>query len=89
MEWWIDIKRKGCELKGCWTHYVTLTFDLTHDHDLIISRSNCILAISQEWEGRSTWNEWNVSRIWWWAHYATLNFDLKQGWGEYQIYEYK
>ena len=24
-----DMERKGCESAGCWTHYVTLTFDLT------------------------------------------------------------
>ena len=32
----IDMERKGCESKRCWTHYVTLSYDL----DLRFSRSN-------------------------------------------------
>ena len=27
----IDMERKGCESIGCYTHIVTLNFDLTHD----------------------------------------------------------
>ena len=27
----IDIKWKGCELIGYWTHFVTMNFDLSHD----------------------------------------------------------
>ena len=30
----IDVKRKGSASVGYWVHYVTLTFDLTHDLDL-------------------------------------------------------
>ena len=30
----IDMERKGCEWTECWTHVVTLNFDLTHDPDL-------------------------------------------------------
>ena len=30
----IDVKRKGSASVGYWTHYVTLTFDPTHDLDL-------------------------------------------------------
>ena len=32
----IDVKRKGGALVGYWVKHVTLTFDLTHDHDLLI-----------------------------------------------------
>ena len=35
----IDMEPKGCELIGCYTHIVTLNFDLTHDLDLGFSRS--------------------------------------------------
>ena len=31
---WIDMEPKGCESIRCWTHVVTLNFDLTHDLDL-------------------------------------------------------
>ena len=52
----IDMARKGCESIECWTHVVTFNFDLTHDLDLGFSMSNFEIALSQEWEGRSTWN---------------------------------
>ena len=29
----IDLKQNGCELIGCWTYYVALKSDLTHDPD--------------------------------------------------------
>ena len=35
---WID--RKGCESIGCWTQVVTSNFYLTHELDLVFSRSN-------------------------------------------------
>ena len=54
----IDIERKWCELIGCWTHFVTLSYDL----DLGLSTSNCEIAVSQEWEGWLAWNEKDVSR---------------------------
>ena len=56
MEW------KGCELTEYWTHVVTLNFDLTHDLDLEFSMSNFEIAVSQEWEGRLTWNEKDMNR---------------------------
>ena len=71
MEW------KWCESIGCWIHHVALTFDITHDLGLGFLRSNFQIAISQELEGRLTWNERDVSRIWYWTHFATLNFELK------------
>ena len=57
MEGSIDIERKGCESIECWTHVVTLNFDLAHDLDLGFSRWNIKIAVSQEWEGRLTCNE--------------------------------
>ena len=57
------MERKGCESIGSWIHIVTLNFDLTHVLDLEISRSNFVEAVSQECEGRLTWNERDVSRL--------------------------
>ena len=54
--------RKGCELIGCYTHFVTFNVQLTHDLDLGFSRSNFENAVSQEWEGKLTWNERDLSR---------------------------
>ena len=36
----IDMEWKGCGLIGCWTHNVTLNFDLTHDLDQKVKFSN-------------------------------------------------
>ena len=58
----IDMERKRCESIGCYTHIVTLNCDLTNDLDPSFSRSNFENAESQEWEGRLTWNERDVSR---------------------------
>ena len=58
----IDMERKGCESIGCYTHFVTFNFDLNHDLDLRFSRSNFEKVVSQEWDGRLTWNERDVSR---------------------------
>ena len=58
----IDMERKGCESIGCYTHLVTFKVPLTHDLDLGFSRSNFEKVISQEWDGRLTWNESDVSR---------------------------
>ena len=66
--WLIDLKWKGCESMRCWTHYVTLTLDLTNDFQLGFSRSNFQTATSQECEGQLTCNERNVSHIWRWVH---------------------
>ena len=40
---------------------MTLPFDHTHDLDLGVSRSEYEIALSQEWDGRLTWNETGVS----------------------------
>ena len=58
----IDMERKGCELTEYWIHVVTFNFDLTYDLDLEISMSNFEIAVSQEWEGRLTLNERDMSR---------------------------
>ena len=63
MEW------KGRESIGCWTHHATLSYDL----DLGLPRSNCERAISQELNGRLTWNkrdEWVLGPT------VTLTFNL-------------
>ena len=61
--WWpIEMERKGCESIECWTHGMAFNFPLTYDVDLGFSRSNFENAVSQEWEGRLTWNERDVSR---------------------------
>ena len=76
----IDMERKGCESTECWTHVVTFNFDLTHDLDLEFSMSNFEIAVSQEWEGWSTWNEKDMNRqggiptLWPWAMTSTLDF---------------
>ena len=54
----IDMEQKGYESIGCYTYFVTLSYDL----DLGFSRSNFKNAVSQEWEGRLTWNQRDVSR---------------------------
>ena len=57
MEGPIDMERKGCESIGCcYTHFVTFNVPHTHDLDLVFSRSNFEKVISQEWDGRLTWN---------------------------------
>ena len=57
----IDVKWKGSELIGYWADCITLPFDHTHDLDLGVSRSESEIALSQEWEGRLTWNKKDVS----------------------------
>ena len=56
----IDVKWKGHKSKGYWAHCMTLTFDHTHDLDLGVLRSESEIALSQEWDGQSTWIEKNV-----------------------------
>ena len=58
----IDMEQKGCEWTECWTNVVTFNSDLTHDLDLELSTSNFEIAVSQEWDGRLTWNEKDVSQ---------------------------
>ena len=71
----IDVKRKGSALVGYWVHYVTLTFDLTHDLDLgrfkvkfwNSSISGIVDLIDVKWKGSEL--------IWYWADCMTLLFD--------------
>ena len=46
-----DVKRKGGALVGYWVNYVTFTFDLTHDLDLVVSRSKFEIDLFEEWGG--------------------------------------
>ena len=59
----IDVKWKRSELIWYWADCMTLPFDHTHDFDLgvEISRSESEITLSQEWDGRLTWNEKDVS----------------------------
>ena len=59
----IDLKWKRGELIWYWADCMTLSFDHTHDLDLgvEISRSETEIASSQDWDGRLTWNEKDVS----------------------------
>ena len=47
----IDVKRKKGASVGYWVNYVTLTltFDLTHDLDLVVLRSKFQIALFEEW----------------------------------------
>ena len=47
----IDVKWKGGASVGYWVKYVTLNFDLTHDLDLVVSRSKFEKALFEEWLG--------------------------------------
>ena len=58
----IDVKWKGTELVKYWADCMTFPFDHTHDLDLDVSSSKFEIALSQEWDGRLTWNERGVSR---------------------------
>ena len=51
----------GSELIWYWADCKTLPFDHTHDLDLGVSRSESEIALSQEWGGRLTMNEKEVS----------------------------
>ena len=61
----IDVKWKGGALVGYWVNYVTFTFDLTHDLDLVVSRSKFEIDLFEEWGGGwgcVTWIERDVSQ---------------------------
>ena len=57
----IDVRWKGSELIWYWADCMILPFDHTHDLDLGVSRSESEIALSQEWGGRLTMNEKDVS----------------------------
>ena len=50
----IDVEWKGYESVRCWSRYVTLTFDLTHDLDLEFSRSDFLNSHIKN--GRASWH---------------------------------
>ena len=60
---WCEMKRKRIDRILGWLRYMILpfAFDHTHDLDLGVSRSESWITLSQEWDGRLTWNEMNVS----------------------------
>ena len=58
----IDVKWKGSELIWYWANCMTLPVDHTHDLYLGIAKSESEIALSQEWGGRLTMNEKDVSR---------------------------
>ena len=56
----IDVKRKVGASVGYWVNYVTLTFDLTDDLDLVVSRSKFEIALFEEWG-----TDWHgMKRMW-------------------------
>ena len=57
----IDMKWKWSELISYWADCMTLPFDHTHDLGVEISRSESEIALSQQWDGRLTWTEKDVS----------------------------
>ena len=67
----IDVKWKGSELIWYWTDCMSLPFDHTHDLDLGVLRSESEITLSQEWGGRLTMNEKDVSHP-----FMTMMFDL-------------
>ena len=58
----IDMEQKGCESTEGWSHVVTCNFVLNHDLNIEFSTLNLEIAVPQEWDGRSTWNERDMSR---------------------------
>ena len=54
----INMEQKGYESIGCYTYFVTLSYNL----DIGFSRSNFEIAVSQEQECQSTRNEGDMSR---------------------------
>ena len=82
MEGTSDMERKGCESIGCWSRYVILTFELTHNLELGFPGHFFFqIAISQEWEGRMTSNKRDVNRmdqlIWNKGRWIALTLDFR------------
>ena len=69
----IGAKWKGDKLTGWWANKVTVTFYHTHGLDNGFWRPDFEIVVSQEWEGRLTWNKGGVGgsfltmtvTIWW------------------------
>ena len=64
----IDVKRKGSALVGYWVHYVTLTFNLTHDLDIGCFKVKFRNSSFSEIVGL-------IDVKWYWADCMTLPFD--------------
>ena len=66
---------------------MTLPFDHTHDLDLgvEISRSESEIALSQDWDGRLTWNKKDVSRPFMTTILTSLTMDVPDSvWGDFR-----
>ena len=82
MGWSIDWEWEWCSSIWSRAHFVTLDFDLTHNHDFLFPRSNFKVyeVVYLDWESRLGWNEKDVSRfcveptIWPWAMALTSDF---------------
>ena len=71
----IDVKRKGGALVGYWVNYVTLTFHLTYDLDLVVSRSKFEIALFEElgadWHGmKGMWVDHSWPWLWPMGHHG-------------------
>ena len=51
MEW------KRCQLIGCWTHNVTLIYDLNHDLHIAFVDAQVQIAVFQAWMVCLIWNK--------------------------------
>ena len=86
----IDVKRKGGASVEYWVNYVNLTFDLTHDLDLVVSRSKFEIALFEKWgiDWHGTKGMWvDHSWPWPWAmgcesiiHFMTMTVSYGSLW---------
>ena len=62
----IDVEQKEGASVRYWVNHMTLTFDLTHDLDLVVSRSKFEIALFEEWgRGGGGWLTWNERDMSW------------------------
>ena len=55
---------------------MTFNLDINHDLDLGFRTANFERVVSQEWDGRLTWDEKGGESIECWTHVVTFNFPL-------------
>ena len=88
----IDVKRKGGASVGYWVNYVTMTFDLTHDLDLVVSRSKFEIALfDMERKGCESDHSWpwlwpmGNHDPWWggWMYHIVTGVTSDVGWQSY------
>ena len=72
----IDMKRKGSALVGYWLYYVTLTYDLTHDLDLIFFKVKHSIGHISGMVGPIDEKRKGGSSVGYGVNYVTLTFDL-------------